>query len=65
MRCWYCGKKMEPGGWDWIVTSDGKQHAVCKDDRTCRPGTGIRGRGEKPPAKKQGRIKALRNNQRK
>lgn len=59
VKCWYCHKDMPPGGWDWIVLQDGTQRPVCKDDRQCKAGTGIRGNGQRPPTRRQPKNKAL------
>lgn len=57
-RCWYCGRLLK-NGYDLVVTIQGELRPVCRDDRVCRPHTGIRGRGKKPTIKKRPKNKAL------
>ena len=59
MKCWYCGKELEPHQWCFVVTAAGRLAPVCKDDRTCSP-KGIRGHGDKPKLKRQPRNSKLR-----
>ena len=59
MKCWYCGKRIKPCSYDYVVTINGELRPVCHDDRTCRSGTGIMGRGTRPPKKRQAKNKTL------
>ncbi len=65
VKCWYCHKKMSPGEWDWVVLLDGTLRPVCKDDRKCRAGMGIRGNGRRPPIIKLPKNKVLNHNREK
>lgn len=65
MKCWYCHKKIPPGEWDWVVLQDGTQRPVCKDDRQCKAGTGIRGNGQRPRTRRPPKNKVLYRNQNK
>ena len=51
MKCWYCGKRIKPCSYDYVVTINGELRPVCHDDRTCRSGTGIMGRDLNRPPK--------------
>jgi hypothetical protein len=53
MKCWYCHKELDPGEWTWVAIWDGTRRRVCKDDRTCKPNTGIQGNGLRPAIRKQ------------
>nr|DAO38919.1 MAG TPA: hypothetical protein [Caudoviricetes sp.] len=37
MKCWYCGKRLKPCQYDFVVTREGTLRPVCHDDRSCKP----------------------------